>query len=136
MALGSHGTAEPQYLVLLLGMVLPARSALRKCSSSDPGTWLTPTQSFSLFLPSILKELGWQSVKAQGLTVPPNMVAFFLVVITAHFSDKLKVRGPFMIGGATVGIAGYIMLLASKKASVRYGGTFLVASGVYPCSPM
>ena len=60
------------------------------------------------------------------------MAAFFVVVLTSGFSDKLKVRGPFMLGGCTLAIAGYIMLLASKKSSVKYGGTFLVACGVYP----
>lgn len=28
------------------------------------------------------------------------------------------------------------MLLVAKRAQVRYGGTFLVAVGVYPCSAM
>lgn len=41
-----------------------------------------------------------------------------------------------MAGGCVVAICGYIMLLASKKNSVRYGGTFLVASGVFVGSPM
>ena len=41
-----------------------------------------------------------------------------------------------MIGGCFVAIAGYIMLLAAKAESVRYGGTFLVAAGVYQGSPM
>jgi hypothetical protein len=58
-----------------------------------------------------------------------------------------------MIGGCVVAIAGYAMLvscatyepiilaytilqLAAKTASVRYGGCFLVASGVFPGSPV
>ena len=58
-----------------------------------------------------------------------------------------------MIGGCVVAIAGYVMLvscttyepiifaytilqLAAKTASVRYGGCFLVASGVFPGSPV
>jgi hypothetical protein len=34
-----------------------------------------------------------------------------------------------------VAIVGYIMLLSAKRPAVQYGGTFLVASGVYPGSP-
>lgn len=41
-----------------------------------------------------------------------------------------------MAAGNIVAIAGYIMLLVAKRAQVRYGGTFLVAVGVYPCSAM
>ena len=64
------------------------------------------------------------------------MSAFVLVLLTSFFSDRIRARGPFMIGGCLIAIAGYIMLLAAKKESVRYGGTFLVAAGVYPGSPM
>lgn len=41
-----------------------------------------------------------------------------------------------MAAGNIIAIAGYIMLLVAKRAQVRYGGTFLVAVGVYPCSAM
>jgi hypothetical protein len=64
------------------------------------------------------------------------MVAFCCVLITAAFSDKYKMRGPFIIGGSLLAIIGYIMLLVAKRASVRYGGTFFVATGVYLGSPM
>lgn len=41
-----------------------------------------------------------------------------------------------MAGGCLLAIIGYIMLLAAKQPAVRYGGTFFVAAGVYPGSPM
>lgn len=44
-------------------------------------------------------------------------------------------RGPVMLAGSSLAIIGYIMLLASKSAGVRYGGTFFVACGVFICSP-
>ena len=64
------------------------------------------------------------------------MAAFFLVLITASLSDRVKARGPFMIGGCLLAIVGYIMLLVASKPLVRYGGTFFVASGVFVGSPM
>lgn len=97
---------------------------------------LTGEQSFSLFLPTIIRELGFGSTKAQAFTAPPNVVAFVFVLITAYFSDRIKARGPIMAAGCVVAICGYVMLLASEKNSVRYGGTFLVASGVFVGSPM
>ena len=93
-------------------------------------------QSYSLFLPTIIKSLGYSSVKAQLFTVPPNMISFFIVLATAAYSDRIKARGPFMIAGCVVAIAGYAMLLGSHKHSVRYGGTYLVAAGVFQGSPM
>jgi len=37
---------------------------------------LVPIYSYSLFLPSIIKGLGYTTVQAQFLTVPPNFMAF------------------------------------------------------------
>lgn len=37
-----------------------------------------------------------------------------------------------MLGGCLLAIIGYAMLLGSKSESVRYGGTFFVACGVFP----
>lgn len=41
-----------------------------------------------------------------------------------------------MAVGCVFAIVGYIMLLVAKSSSVKYGGTFLVAAGVFPGSPM
>ena len=41
-----------------------------------------------------------------------------------------------MLIGCLVAIVGYVMLLASDQSSVQYGGTFLVASGIFLCSPL
>lgn len=64
------------------------------------------------------------------------MTAFFAVLLTSIYSDRIKARGAIMAGGCILAIGGYIMLLVAKKSSVRYGGTFLVATGVYPGSAM
>jgi sugar phosphate permease len=77
-----------------------------------------------------------QATIAQLFTAPPNMAGFFAVILAAHFSDKLKNRGCFVAVGCVVGICGYIMLLASDRDQVRYGGTFLIAIGVFQISPM
>jgi MFS family permease len=73
---------------------------------------------------------------ANLLTVPPNMAAFFLVLVATYLSDRYKRRGIFMLVGATVAIVGYIMLIATPRPLIQYGGTFLVASGSFVCSPI
>lgn len=110
----------------------------------SPNLWMTslawffvliPLYSFSLFLPTIIRSLGFTATNTQLLTVPPNFCSFLCVLLTTFFSDKLKMRGPVMLVGSSVAIIGYIMLLASDSAGVRYGGTFFVACGVFTCSP-
>lgn len=97
---------------------------------------ITPIYSYSLFLPTIIKGLGYTSVKAQLLTVPPNMGAFFTVLLTTWASDKVRMRGPFMLAGCIIAIAGYIMLISTDHHLIQYGGTFLVSAGIFPCSPL
>ncbi|KAJ5064542.1 major facilitator superfamily domain-containing protein [Bipolaris maydis] len=97
---------------------------------------LVPLYSFSLFLPSIIAGMGYQSTTAQLFTVPPNMAAFLTVIGTAYASDRFKNRGYFIIGGCVLGICGYVMLIVAKTNAVRYAGTFLVAIGVFQGSPM
>lgn len=41
-----------------------------------------------------------------------------------------------MAVGSMVALCGYVMILASKSSNVRYGGTFLIATGVFPGSAM
>lgn len=97
---------------------------------------ITPIYSYSLFLPTIIKSLGYTAVNANLLSVPPNMAAFFTVLITGYLSDKFKMRGPFMIVGVIISMAGYAMLISNNHHLIQYGGTFLVAAGIFPCSPL
>lgn len=97
---------------------------------------ITPIYSYSLFLPTILDQFGYELFITQLLTVPPNTLAFLTVLVTCWLSDKFQRRGVFMLGWIVVGIAGYIMLIASPSKNVEYGGTFLVAAGIFPCSPL
>ena len=83
---------------------------------------ITPIYSFSLFLPTIIANLGYSSVIAQLFTVPPNMCGFIMVIFGTFMSDKIKMRGPIMIVGCSLAIIGYILLLVPEKPLVHYGG--------------
>lgn len=96
---------------------------------------LVPIYSFSLFLPSIIAGLGYTKVHAQLLTVPPNFLAFLVVLGSSFISDKIKMRGPIITTGLCVAAIGYILQLASQKPGIKYAGTFFVAAGAFPCSP-
>ncbi|KAJ4353978.1 uncharacterized protein N0V89_005710 [Didymosphaeria variabile] len=61
---------------------------------------ITPIYSFSLFLPTIIRSMGYGRVTAQLFTVPPNMGAFFVVLFTGWTSDKWHMRGPLMLVGS------------------------------------
>lgn len=92
-----------------------------------------PLYAFSLFLPTIVKELGYSNTRAQLLSVPPYAAAAVLTVIIGYIADRTKQRGLCNIGVSFLGIAGFAMLLGSDKPGVKYAGTFLGALGIYPC---
>ncbi|RPB27349.1 MFS general substrate transporter [Terfezia boudieri ATCC MYA-4762] len=91
--------------------------------------------AFSLFLPSIIKELGYTSAKAQLLSVPPYAAACLLTIIIGWLADKYNKRGIFNIGTSLLGVLGFSILLGSRGIALRYVAVFLGALGIYPCIP-
>jgi hypothetical protein len=100
--------------------------------SIDALAIVTPILSFTLFLPTIISAMGYSKVNVNLLSVPPNAVAFVTVIVVTYLSDKYKRRGVFILGGATLAIVGYIMLISSARTLTQYGGTFLVGAGIFP----
>ncbi|KUJ10459.1 major facilitator superfamily transporter [Mollisia scopiformis] len=96
----------------------------------------TAVYSISLFLPTILKNLGYSSNKSQLMTVPVYMVAFVCTIIGSYVADKSRQRGVFLLGFEVCAIVGFIMLAASSKPNVQYAGTFFAAAGIYPNVPL
>ncbi|GLI78967.1 hypothetical protein PoHVEF18_007289 [Penicillium ochrochloron] len=107
----------------------------------DPKVWLyglgfhslsLPLYTLSLFLPTIIKELGYSAAQAQLLTVPPYAIATGLTVAVAVLSEKTHRRAPFIMGGSALACIGYIILLSQHRAGVSYVGTIFAAAGIYP----
>ncbi|PFH50852.1 hypothetical protein AMATHDRAFT_192456 [Amanita thiersii Skay4041] len=110
----------------------------------DVQTWLTglaffgqlvSLYSYSFFLPTIITGLGYSGTRAQLYTVPPYVPAAALTVIVAYFSDKLKLRGPFILVCLPLTIVGYIISIAAQTNKARYAAVFLIAAGIYPSGP-
>ncbi|KAL7274768.1 hypothetical protein RUND412_002322 [Rhizina undulata] len=93
-----------------------------------------PLYGISLFLPSIIKELGYTSAKAQLLTIPIYITASILAVIQAYASDKKGIRSPFIFGSFCLMAIGYIMTISAPLShpGLVYAGVFLAACGLYP----
>jgi nitrate/nitrite transporter NarK len=92
-----------------------------------------PLYAFSLFLPTIVKELGYTANKAQLLSVPPYACAAVLTIAIGFIADRTKQRGLCNILVSLLGVVGFAMQLGSESPHVKYAGTFLGALGIYPC---
>ncbi|KAG2017538.1 high-affinity nicotinic acid transporter [Coprinopsis cinerea AmutBmut pab1-1] len=96
----------------------------------------TPLYSISLFLPTIIRNMGYTDTDSQLISVPPYVVGCLATIAGGYYADRTKTRGPFMIGFNIVAIIGFVMLIATQKPAVQYLGTFFAVSGIYPNVPM
>jgi hypothetical protein len=87
-----------------------------------------PLYGISLFLPTIIRELGYTSSTAQLLTVPIYITAAIIAIVTAYFSDKVGKRSPFIGFYLCVMAVGFIMCISAsptKTPGVIYAGVFI-----------
>ncbi|KAL7267001.1 hypothetical protein RUND412_010427 [Rhizina undulata] len=96
----------------------------------------TPLYSISLFLPTIVKDMGYSNNESQLMTVPPYVLACICTITGGYLADRTKQRGIFMIGYCAIAIVGFVMLISTHRPAIQYLGTFLVAAGIYPNVPM
>ena len=89
----------------------------------------------SNFLPTIVKDMGFSPVNAQGLTAPAYFASFLCCMGAAYLSDTFKMRGFIVAIFATIGALGYGILAGIQDQSqtgARYLGVWLAACGVFP----
>ena len=87
--------------------------------------------SLSVFLPIILKSMGFSTLQANYLTIPVYLLGAASFIACAWLSDRLRCRSPFMLGSIAFGIVGYIILLTVTKEAVLYFATFLCGLAIY-----
>jgi len=84
-------------------------------------------------LRTIIHGFGYSSAISQLLTVPSYIFATILLVF-AHWSDKLKIRYPFILARTTISLIGYAINI-SNSPNGKYSGTFLCVAGSYAPFP-
>ncbi|KAI1337482.1 MFS general substrate transporter [Xylariaceae sp. FL0016] len=92
-------------------------------------------QGLSVFLPTILKELGWQSLEAQYYTVPVYVAASLVAILIGFVSDRTKMRGIWLAVFTFLGITGFAMLRWGQSSTVKYAAVYLCAVGAFPGGP-
>jgi cyanate permease len=88
--------------------------------------------SLPVFLPTILNEMGFTKINAQGLSAPPYFISFLITIISTWVADRLQQRGLMITFLSCIGGTGYVLLAACESVAVRYFGVFLAAAGIFP----
>ena len=99
---------------------------------------VTTSYSGAFFTPTILKQLGWTSIRAQVMSIPVFIVATVLALTAALLSDYTKHRFLFIITGCLVATMGYAVMLNMLDVPVgaRYFAVFAIVGGGYIAQPI
>lgn len=99
---------------------------------------VTTGYATSFFTPTILKQLGWTSVRAQVMSIPIYVVATVISLITAFVSDKLRHRFAFTLAGCVIATVGYVILLCQSSVPVggRYFALYAITGGSFMTQPI
>jgi MFS family permease len=133
---------ERAFAVKRLGPYAPSMgdkhwdSKVAKETLSDPYFWLFAAQyflmtnslnAFGYFAPTIVASLGFKGYDAQLLTVPPNVVAMFVIIGNCLHSDWTRERSRHVIGALVFVATGYLLLAVVRHWGVRYFAVCVIA---------
>ncbi|PPQ78684.1 hypothetical protein CVT25_010705 [Psilocybe cyanescens] len=94
-----------------------------------------PLYAFSLFLPSIINQLGthgFTATPANLLTVPVYTFACIITCGVGFLADRWGRRGYFNVVFICLGAIGYIILIVSRNAALSYFAVYMATCGIYP----
>ncbi|VUC27890.1 unnamed protein product [Clonostachys rosea] len=97
-----------------------------------------PFSSLSLFAPSITKGLGYDSLEAQLMTVPPYAAAFVVTIALSFYCDKYNKRALTTVGLMLMGAAGFIASAALPPTEYRgrYASLIIACCGTFATIPI
>lgn len=111
---------------------------------TDPKSYLTAGMFFCcnvafssmpVFLPTIVSQMGFSELAAQGLSAPPFLFSFFIVIVTASVSDRIRSRSIPMVFHAVLAMSGYIFLAIAGAFQfghiTRYLAVFPICAGFF-----
>ncbi|KAL5360133.1 major facilitator superfamily domain-containing protein [Aspergillus floccosus] len=96
-----------------------------------------PFSSLSLFTPAITSGLGYTSLRAQLMTVPPWAIAYVVTTAAAWSADHFNSRGLHSAVFALIGAMGFLAsaVLPPDAYLHRYGCLIVATSGAFACIP-
>ncbi|KAF9690641.1 hypothetical protein EKO04_011517 [Ascochyta lentis] len=95
-----------------------------------------PSQAFSVFLPLVVQGLGYSSLRANLMSVPPYLCGATTLYLFALSSDYHKERGYHIIGGISIALIGLIITTSTPSIGTKYAGLCVLLSGSYIHGPL
>ncbi|KAJ9067652.1 hypothetical protein DSO57_1036945 [Entomophthora muscae] len=93
-------------------------------------TFMCPMYSTALLMPTIVKDLGFETATTMLLTAPPYLCAIIFNLTLAYNSDRTMNRSFHVMFAALFASIGFLTLLLAKTTALRYAAICFVACGV------
>ncbi|GIZ37800.1 hypothetical protein CKM354_000123400 [Cercospora kikuchii] len=92
----------------------------------------TTLYAFSVFLPTIINQTGSYSIaEVQCLTIPIYALGAGLYIGCSFWSDKIQIRGPFIVAFTIGTILGYLLLITYANPAAALVGCFFVGGCIF-----
>ena len=95
---------------------------------------LTPVYGLSLFLPSIIKDMGYENATAQLLTIPPYVISCLTTIISSWNAGRCQERSNHILLFLVVGIGAFLYLIFMKHT--LYFGAVIACIGVFSANAL
>ncbi|KAF2102606.1 retrograde regulation protein 2 [Rhizodiscina lignyota] len=95
-----------------------------------------PLGSFTFYIPTMVAGLGYTSLEAQLLTIPPWVCGYLTALTISFIADRYNARGYMVFASGILGGTGWLIegILPAHAFTARYGCLILAACGAFPAS--
>ncbi|KAL3459374.1 major facilitator superfamily domain-containing protein [Aspergillus heterothallicus] len=102
------------------------------------GCAAVPAYGFAIFLPLIVRGMGYDGVRANLMCVPPFLGGAAALVAFVFVSDRVRERSLTAAAAMLFSVVGYIALIAcgTGRDNVRYGFLFVIMVGAGSVNPL
>ncbi|KAI1848845.1 hypothetical protein JX266_005273 [Neoarthrinium moseri] len=95
-----------------------------------------PNQAFSVFLPLVVQGLGYSSIQANLMSVPPYVCGAVGLYSFALSSDRRMERGYHIVIGILIGMIGLVTVFLANSSRAKYAGLCVFLFGSYISTPL
>lgn len=89
----------------------------------------TIVYGLAFFIPIILQGMGYSTKMVFLLAAPPAVAAVPWVMFVSWAADKTRMRAPWIMLQALIGIIGLLIVAYAKNNGARYFGIFMGLAG-------
>lgn len=89
--------------------------------------------SLTNFLPTLVRNFGFNTINTLLLTAPPYVVTAGICVLNTWNSDRTSNRSLHIVAPTLAAITGIVITIATTNIGARYFALFLMLPGTYAC---